>query len=166
MIKGSYILVLGLLEGQDITVGSLGSINFSGGYYAYVGSALGGLETRLNRHLRRDKKLHWHIDYLLKKATINNIITCRTGERIECDITQTLGRRFESVLGFGSSDCKCRSHLFFSTGEMEQEILEELYSLGVETGLKKVATEEDSVVIRSGDYITDGPGREGYVFFC
>ncbi len=147
MEKGSYVLVLELHEEWEISVGSLGVIAFPGGYYAYVGSALGGLEPRLNRHLRRDKRPHWHIDYLLQKAAVSSIITCRTGERIECDIARALSRWFESVPGFGSSDCKCRSHLFFSTGEMEQGIMAALYSLGMEPELKEVPAGEISVGI-------------------
>jgi len=52
---------------QMIKVGALGEKCFDEGYYAYIGSALSGLKGRINHHLKTGKKLHWHIDYLLRK---------------------------------------------------------------------------------------------------
>ncbi|OGO22262.1 MAG: hypothetical protein A2Z28_04825 [Chloroflexi bacterium RBG_16_51_9] len=114
-MKGIYLLLIELPEEQAIAVGSLGLVHFSRGYYAYVGSALGGFKSRLNRHLRKDKIPKWHIDYLLQKATIRSIIICETEERVECSIAQALHRQFEAIPRFGSSDCRCPSHLFFDT---------------------------------------------------
>ena len=31
---------------------------------------MGGLDARVARHLRAEKKLHWHIDYLLERASV------------------------------------------------------------------------------------------------
>ena len=129
--KGSYLLLIELPEDHDIAVGSLGVVRFPRGDYAYVGSALGGFKSRLNRHLRKEKIPKWHIDYLLRqdevpkshidnrlqRAALKSIIICETEERVECVIAQALRRRFESIPSFGSSDCKCPSHLFFTTGE-------------------------------------------------
>ena len=129
--KGSYILLIGLSEEQTIATGSLKAIYFPRGYYAYVGSALNGFRARLERHLRNDKKLHWHIDYLLQAASIGNIIICPTENRVECIIAQALSRQFNSIPGFGSSDCKCRSHLFFATDEIESTILTTLNLLDI-----------------------------------
>ncbi len=133
--SGSYILLIKLPEEQPITVGSLKTIYFPGGYYAYVGSALGGLKSRLNRHLRIDKKIHWHIDYLLQKATIKDIIICETEDRAECTIAQALAHQFDSIPGFGSSDCKCRSHLFFGAEGMKLKVMAVLSTLGMEPRL-------------------------------
>ncbi len=130
-MKGSYVLVIKLPEEQTITIGSLGAIRFPRGYYAYVGSALGGIKSRLSHHLQRNKKLHWHIDYLLQKASIHNIIISETTDRAECAIAQALSRQFDSIPGFGSSDCKCHSHLFSATEEMKREITTLLNSLGM-----------------------------------
>ena len=84
------------------------------GFYAYVGSALSGLERRLARHLRAEKRFHWHIDYLLNMARINEIIYGETGESKECALAEILSQRLPAINGFGSSDCKCPSHLFYS----------------------------------------------------
>jgi Uri superfamily endonuclease len=139
-VKGSYVLLIELPEERTITAGSLKDIRFQSGCYAYVGSALSGLRSRLSRHLKQDKKLHWHIDYLLLWASISDIIICETEERIECTIAEILRRRFNSILGFGSSDCKCASHLFFTGNRVGQDIIEMLKSVDMKPMLIKDIT--------------------------
>ena len=134
-MKGSYVLLVQLPKEQTITIGSLRAIRFPGGYYAYVGSAMGGLKSRLSRHLKENKKPHWHIDYLLQRASISGIILCETGDRVECNIAQALSHQFDSIPGFGSSDCQCRSHLFFAADEMKSTIMATLNSLSMEPRL-------------------------------
>ncbi len=134
-MKGSYILLIQLSEEQTITPGRLKATYFPRGDYAYVGSAMGGFKSRLNRHIKSDKKLHWHIDYLLEKAVISEIILCETKGRTECAIAQALSCQFDSILGFGSSDCKCRSHLFFATDKMKPTIMAILSSLSMQPRL-------------------------------
>ena len=73
-MKGCYCLTIHLNNTKRIKVGKLGNINFKKGYYVYVGSAMNSLESRIKRHLIDEKKLHWHIDYLLKKTKITCII--------------------------------------------------------------------------------------------
>ena len=120
-VKGSYILLIQLPEEQTIKAGSVLDTYFPTGYYAYVGSAMGGLKPRLNHHLKENKKPHWHIDYLLQKASIHGVIVCQTKDRAECIIAQALSHQFNSILGFGSTDCHCRSHLFFSANESQKK---------------------------------------------
>ncbi len=134
--SGSYILLIELPEEQPITVGSLKTIYFPGGYYAYVGSALGGFKSRLNRHLRIDKKPHWHIDYLLQKASINDIIICESEDEVECAIARALSTEFDAIPGFGCSDCRCHSHLFSAAEEMTPKVMTMLDSLGMEARLR------------------------------
>ncbi len=129
------MLLIQLAEEQTITIGSLKAIYFPRGYYAYVGSAMGGFKSRLNRHLKSNKKPHWHIDYLLEKASISSIILCETNNRVECTIAQALSSQFDSIPGFGSSDCKCRSHLFFATDKMKPTIMATLSSLSIQPTL-------------------------------
>ena len=115
--RGSYVLLMMLSEKRIINVGSLSDVRFSPGFYAYVGSAMGGIAARLGYHLKRDKKRHWHIDYLLEEATIVDVSICDNGVRSECYIAGLISSQFDSIPGFGSSDCRCRSHLFFHTDE-------------------------------------------------
>jgi Uri superfamily endonuclease len=114
-VKGSYILLIELATRKNIFVGKLGNISFPKATYAYVGSAMNGLRARLARHLRREKKLHWHIDYLLNEAEVEEIILCQGDVKVECSLAQALAGKLQSVPGFGSSDCKCRSHLYFAS---------------------------------------------------
>ena len=132
-MKGSYILLIELSEEQIITAGSLPARYFPCGCYAYVGSAMGGLEARISRHLKSNKKRYWHIDYLLEKASITGVVLCETDDRAECAIAQALSGQFDSVPGFGCSDCRCRSHLFFTSeeNEMKPTIMATLESQGM-----------------------------------
>ena len=113
-MKGSYVLLVHLPATQTITVGHLGDVRFPGGHYAYVGSAMGGFSARLNHHLRRTVRPHWHIDYLRDKASVTGIVLCEAEQRNECAIAQAFQEQLDCVPNFGASDCRCRSHLFFS----------------------------------------------------
>ena len=64
-MNGIYILVVSVEQNIEVTVGSLGNVSFTKGFYAYVGSAQKNLEKRIERHLRKKKRKFWHIDYLL-----------------------------------------------------------------------------------------------------
>ena len=122
-MKGSYLLLINLPDEQAIKIGSLNTVRFPDGCYAYLGSAMRGIESRLSHHLQGSKKPHWHIDYLLKRASISSIILCETGEKTECTIAEALSHHFDSIPDFGCSDCRCRSHLFFSARDMKPVIM-------------------------------------------
>ena len=116
MRKGVYQLHLRLDKPKCIRVGKLGVFVFPAGRYIYTGSAMNGLEGRLSRHLKRHKKLHWHIDYLLRHARIERIFVLETNERVECQLnslTLSLPNAKVVVKGFGCSDCRCPSHLVY-----------------------------------------------------
>ena len=132
-IRGSYILLLKLPEDKTISFGSRQGVHFPRGYYAYVGSAMGGFKARINHHLKGAKKPHWHIDYLLPEATITSIILGETKDRTECVIAQALDHQLETIPGFGASDCQCSSHLFFASTENTRNltIMKTLGSLGI-----------------------------------
>jgi len=116
MTPGIYHLLIYLPSDTAIEVGKLGRYHFKAGYYVYTGSAMRGLEQRIARHQRSDKRLHWHVDYLLQHGQIVDVITHVTNERQEClfnqRVTSLSGCRIP-VKGFGSSDCNCISHLAF-----------------------------------------------------
>lgn len=112
--RGTYALLVHVPYELALSVGELGAVSFKPGYYAYVGSALGGLEARVGRHLREEKKVHWHIDHLLLHARAVDVVAAESEERKECVVAGELAKILSSVRGFGSSDCKCESHLFYS----------------------------------------------------
>ncbi len=115
LAESTYTLIIHVAEDLEISVGKLGKTLFKRGNYIYVGSAKGCLESRLRRHKRQKKKSFWHIDYLLKnkKATISQIWIIN--KSMECKMANFFDKSsFAEVVknGFGSSDCKCPSHLF------------------------------------------------------
>lgn len=120
-MRGTYILIMRLRKDSFIDVGGIGTIMFKKGYYCYVGSAFGktiNLENRTARHMKlnREKKgnLRWHIDYFLVEqgTTIKRITTFE--KRMECRASQILENHADKTIeGFGSSDCKCRSHFHY-----------------------------------------------------
>jgi Uri superfamily endonuclease len=126
VMKGSYLLIVELKDDMLISIGRKGRKRFDKGNYAYVGSALNGLEQRIQRHLRADKKLHWHIDYLLKNSKITDVFYKKSVYKEECDIAKSFGEHLPSIKGFGCSDCKCESHLFRGSKEAIRHIVDKL----------------------------------------
>jgi len=152
--KGIYCILLDVSPGV-YSIGALGVIHFDG-YYVYVGSAQNNISKRISRHLRKDKKTKWHVDYLtgysdndvrdelgasknrdedvhpalknkdkdihpklegrkkkISPASVKRIYIRKDAMRSEeCVTAGILAEYFKPVKNFGSSDCKCVSHLF------------------------------------------------------
>ncbi|MBS1250369.1 MAG: hypothetical protein MAG431_01963 [Chloroflexi bacterium] len=116
--SGTYILILHPKEATEIQVGVLGDFSLASGFYLYVGSAHGpgGVAARVNRHLSPRKKLHWHIDYLTKQASIFAVWYAYGVRKFEHSWAKVLGQMTGAespMVGFGSSDCACPTHLFY-----------------------------------------------------
>ena len=114
--SGTYILLVELLSPTAIEIGRLGQIRFEAGISAYVGSAFGpgGLAARLRRYTTGPRRTHWHIDYLLEHANVRGALVSDDSTRLECQWSGWLAARARAwVPDFGSSDCRCASHLFF-----------------------------------------------------
>ncbi len=112
--RGTYALLIPLEVGLRLRIGRLGVRALAPGCYVYVGSALGGLSSRLKHHLGSKNRLHWHIDYLLLEAKVTQVWYSLGPARLECTWNEALGSipgANPSVPGFGASDCRCRSHL-------------------------------------------------------
>lgn len=118
--KGIYVLVIDVKTRLDIKVGKLGLRTFKPGTYLYVGRAKQYLNGRLKRHLRKDKKIFWHIDYLLQESHIEEIWFNRNALD-ECRTASILLSLCKAaslpILGFGSSDCRCPGHLIHLSGQ-------------------------------------------------
>ena len=126
-MKGSYILIVELKNNSIISIGKKKEKErFNKGYYIYVGSALNGLDQRIQRHLRKQKKIHWHIDYLLKHAVLIDVFCKESKIREECNIAKKLDGQLCSIPGFGCSDCRCKSHLFYGNFEEVMSAVEKL----------------------------------------
>jgi len=111
----TYCLIIQLSQDSTIKIGKIGEIEFKKGYYVYVGSALNSIDSRIRRHLSKEKKLFWHIDYLLKSpnSNVKEVILERSPEKWECDVAMEISKKGTSTDRFGCSDCKCSSHLFY-----------------------------------------------------
>jgi len=97
-----------------VNVGAIGRLTFKKGLYAYVGSAQNNLEQRVKRHLRKEKRKFWRVDYLLDNdaTKVIEVFHKQADKTEECAIAKVIGERGEPMDGFGSSDCSCKSHLF------------------------------------------------------
>lgn len=115
MDKGVYLLLVRLARKAVWTLGG-GERLFPSGYYAYVGSAMNGLQGRLGRHLRTSQSRHWHVDELLCRGSVLDIqVRFTDAKSAECELSDTVAGwpEAEPVEGFGASDCACSSHLAY-----------------------------------------------------
>lgn len=116
--KGTYVLIFSLDYDKTIKIGEHGKFRFSAGKYAYIGSAQGngGLKSRLAHHMNKIAEPHWHVDYFSEFAELEEIWYIESEKQFEHEWTNTMinmpGGIFY-ITGFGSSDCKCISHLFY-----------------------------------------------------
>jgi sugar fermentation stimulation protein A len=134
-MNGAYILVMKLKSNKNIRVGSLGKLEFKKGFYCYVGSAIGNttIENRCKRHLMKNKKMKWHIDYLRKEAEIVNIFAFPSRKKIECGVARKILKKADSFIPkFGSSDCNCKSHLFYFKDKKSLSKLSPIFSKGIQ----------------------------------
>jgi len=110
---GAYALALRLDAPLDVRVGK-NLATLAAGNYLYCGSARGsgGLRARLARHMRPQKRTHWHIDQLTAGASLLGAFIVEGGD--ECALNAALADLPIPVAGFGSSDCRrCAAHLRF-----------------------------------------------------
>jgi len=107
----SYQLLIDVAQPLRCTIGRLGEFDFPAGRYVYTGSATRNPDARIARHLRSDKRLHWHIDYLLAAPGVR-VVAVERSRRGECALNRAVRGRIV-VGGFGASDCRagCGAHL-------------------------------------------------------
>jgi Uri superfamily endonuclease len=107
----SYQLRIEIARSVRVTVGRLGDFVFPAGRYVYTGSAKRNFESRIARHLRSEKALRWHIDWLLAARGVK-IVGVGRSRKDECALNHSV-RGHIVVPGFGASDCRhgCGSHL-------------------------------------------------------
>lgn len=141
---GVYTLILQVKEQLSLSIGSLGRVNLAAGQYLYTGSALGpgGLDSRVARHLSKEKRVFWHIDYLTVNQQVNVLALVRAEclNRMECRVNGLLLSRFGAectVLRFGSSDCsECPGHLLCAKYLELGVLIKKMKGVYLEAGLK------------------------------
>lgn len=113
--SGAYILLIDLDRPLALDIPTLAPATLPPGRYAYCGSARGpgGIRARVGRHLKSDKRPHWHIDRLTGPGRIASAQAYPDGN--ECTLFARLLNHpgvTVPVPGFGSTDCRrCASHL-------------------------------------------------------
>ena len=113
-MKGIYCLLIKVLRPKEILIRKLGKIRFEKGKYIYVGSAQKNLGKRIERHFKKKKKKFWHIDYLLADKNVKiekAILLPFKRKNQECKLAKQISKKGKPIKNFGSSDCKCQSHL-------------------------------------------------------
>ena len=109
----AYLLILWNRKPLVRRVGALGRLRLEPGYYVYVGSGGPNGLRRVQRHLSASKRCHWHIDYLTTgPGRMRPVDAYLLPGKDECRLADLLAQGLEPIDGVGSSDCRCRSHLF------------------------------------------------------
>jgi endonuclease-3 len=146
--SGTYSLLVEVPESTSATVGAVGTVHFDAGWYAYTGSALGpGGFARVDRHrelARGDREArHWHIDYLLGLADSRVDAVVETAALDgECEVARAIGG--DPIPAFGSTDCRCQSHLHYSPRRDHLlASIERAHEAAATTGGRKGAVESD-----------------------
>ena len=116
---GTYLLHFYSDRPASITVGRLGSLALTTGYYFYVGSAFGpgGLRARLRHHYSISQKPHWHLDYIRPSLKLQQVWYSHDAVRYEHEwatILHEVSGLQIPLVGLGASDCRCCSHFFYT----------------------------------------------------
>ena len=135
---GTYVLVLSSRSTDLIQVGRLGALQLQSGFYVYVGSALGpgGVHARLAHHRKLSLRPHWHIDYLRLHTRVEGIWYRLDDRRLEhawAEHIKSAKGAAVPLVGFGSTDCGCESHLFFFEQRFSRERFRQVLGTGIRT---------------------------------
>jgi Uri superfamily endonuclease len=116
---GVYVLWLRLARPWRLPVARLGQPLLQPGVYGYVGSArgAGGLAARLGRHIAGSGRSRWHVDHLRRLAAVETAWWALTDSPAAEDACaaalEALPGLVPSAPGFGASDTRRMTHLFF-----------------------------------------------------
>jgi len=132
--RGIYILEIHAEYDFTLSTKAFGKVELPKGYYYYVGSAQKNLRNRIQRHLKKEKNIHWHIDFLTsaQETRITKICILPFAPKSEecATVQRLLTFKFAHYIieGFGSSDCHiCKSHLLYSPKKITQSQFTFLY---------------------------------------
>ncbi len=120
--RGAYLVLLELERRTLISAGAR-EWELEPGMYIYVGSAMTSLSERVGRHLRYEKKKHWHIDYLRQESRVLAALLLPSDVKMEEELSRFVSKYGEGVKGFGASDCNVDSNLY----RIELEAVSEIF---------------------------------------
>jgi Uri superfamily endonuclease len=130
--KGAYLLLIRLTTAARAPQSLAPGGSLPRGLYVYCGSARGpgGIAARVGRHMRTEKGLRWHVDYLTTRAASVRALAFPGGD--ECDLLyRVLGMDGVSVPlpGLGATDCaSCPAHVLRADGRAA-DVAERLVAL-------------------------------------
>ncbi len=122
-VKGSYALLV------EVNEELRGRWHLGPGYYLYIGSARGsgGLVSRISRHFSTNKKLRWHIDYVLAEGA-TPLIAFLFPNLTEDELYELVSTSLEPAIeGFGCTDKPSHLTHLFKVRESELKELLELW---------------------------------------
>lgn len=132
--SGIYVLAIEAKKPFKTGIKKYERLVFQPGWYYYAGSAQKNLRQRLARHIRKDKKIHWHIDHIttVPSNKVEHILLLKDAPKeIECELANYFEKQLKldsSIQGFGNSDSNCSStHLFYSKKKIDYSHLFSLY---------------------------------------
>lgn len=133
--NGSYLLEISILQKCEFAFSGKLHNELRTGFYYYSGSAMTNMQSRVHRHIRKNKKHHWHIDNItaLNYSEITRVFIFNAASKdAECDIINLLSKLSDFTVpfqNFGNSDCKnhCPAHLLYSVNPIDQSHLFSLY---------------------------------------
>lgn len=115
--SGAYAVIFYLPEDNKIIIPKFGEILLRHGYYVYSGSGKKNLIPRIKRHIRKNKKLKWHIDYFSVLENVKPKKIFLFDNKNECEINKLFKDSGGEVVvdKFGASDCKnkCKTHFLY-----------------------------------------------------
>ncbi|PQL20350.1 DNA/RNA nuclease SfsA [Veillonella denticariosi JCM 15641] len=110
--SGVYVMVMHLDRDLELEIGSKGMMHFKEGYYMYVGSAKANLAKRIERHKRKRKKMHWHLDYFRGHCEMIAGLPIRTSGKPQA---MTLGAQTQRECEFANDDSPVRESTAMGT---------------------------------------------------
>ena len=134
---GTYALILTPNSSKPVKIGKLGMLQVRVGYYIYVGSAFGpgGLRARTAHHKKIANQPRWHIDYLRTVTHLRELWYSYDPLPREHQWANIIAGAREITVpfpGFGSSDCNCKSHLYFLKSKPTIESFRRRVRAGIE----------------------------------
>lgn len=111
--RGIYFLLIRIPQKIHLTIRGK-EHTVSRGWCVYTGSAQKNLSARIQRHIRDEKKFHWHIDYLLAQSDVREarVLIGAVREDEEKYALKWISLADDvPVLGFGASDSHIKAHL-------------------------------------------------------
>ncbi|MBU0474389.1 MAG: GIY-YIG nuclease family protein [Bacteroidetes bacterium] len=132
--SGVYVLELFAEKVFSVSINKFKNTVFPKGYYYYIGSAQKNLKSRIERHFKREKNIHWHIDHLTthqNMKTLASYVIIDAEKHVEAELANNFNNYFNSKIaieGFGNSDTKeTKTHLFYSSYSIPTKLLQKYY---------------------------------------